>query len=238
MPVSDDIHLVDGRYQRLDPSTGEYVHPGYKSESHRRRSQIVGELALLAMPLGYGALLARRVHLGIKGVRRINVGKFGGRYYDTTRRKFISKADYRSRFGLPRTTFEAVKLPHTVYKEAVKKAQRRFPRTFRVTRTVDFVRDPSGFLKKKYIPYYGFVTAVSGGYGIYRKFVRNYGSEDDGGSRPAFPQTAVLPGRLPGGLVNPNTKHKPTRSPSGSCPPGHRWSSASRTCVPLRRNRA
>ena len=242
MPVADDIHLVDGRYRRY-VGHGEYVHPGYKSESHRRRSQLAGELALLAMPLGYGAALARRAHYGIKGVRRIQTGKFGGRYYDVQRRKFISAAEYRSRFGLPRTAFEAAKFPHRMYKQAVSKAYKRFPRTMKWTRRVEFARDPAAFMKKKYIPYYGFLYTVSGGYGLYRKYVRpNEGVPIPGSTRiPLVHNRLDRDGELmPPVRSEPFTQHRPSRIPSQSrrCPPGHRWSPSARRCVPLRKNRS
>ena len=244
MPLPNDVRRgPGGRYQRY-VGHGEYVDLAYKSERHLRRSQVIGEFALLAMPIGWGIGVARRVHYGIKGVRRIKTGKFGGRYYDTVRRKFISRAEYRSRFGLPRTTIEAAKLPHRMYKSGVQRAYRRFPRTTKWARRVDFARDPSGFLKRKYIPYYGFFTAVSGGYGLYRTYVRPpQGDESIPGITrvpPSFNRLDRLGEPLPAVPKEPYHPHRPSQIPSQSrrCPPGHRWSSSVRRCVPLRKNRS
>lgn len=225
-------------------------HPAYQDRIDRAQSRVdalrdfvptardrfAAELLLLAIPVGWGLRGLRGLHYGIKGARRINVGKFGTRYYDDAAKRFVSRDVYRSRAGLPRAVLDTARMPNLAYKRQVARVQSRFPRTSRAYRRIQFIRDPVETLKRRHIPYYGFGLSVAFGYDRYRR-VRRYMGDTD---RSADPGDPIGGGPLPPASSKPSIRtHKTgTRSQNRGCPPGHRWSRKLRKCVPLRRKRS
>lgn len=250
MPVADDIHLVDGRYQRL--VDGEYVHPGYKSEDHRRRSQLVGNALLFMVPVA-GPI--RGLHWGIKGAkwnRAAQQYQSIGRIYGRPGRSFVSRVDFARRPGLPGTARQAARAPHKWYQGVKTKLATKFPRTARTYGRYKFLTDPVETLKKRHIPYYGLVTGAAVIYDRWNT-VAGLISSLPGKKDPRPPIGGIRgePTRRPfpvytgsGEVIppmaqpsSPRTSSR-TKSQNRRCPPGHRWSSQARKCVPLRRKRS
>ena len=253
MPVADDIRLVDGRYQRY-VGHGESVHPGYKSEAHRRRSVLVGNLALAAMPLGLGA---GALHIGLKGSRwnraagtyqAIKAEKFyspsAARFF--TIRKFVSPAARKVKKGLPGRTVQAAKAAdYAIY--SIGKKVREAPiigGAVRLHDKVSFIRNPVHTVAKR-LPIVGTGILAHHAYGRVKSLYDSYIYGDMPGD-PGDPRVPIIfnawdgqgeplpPRRIPS---SPQQRKSESKSRS-RCPPGHRWSSKSRKCVPYARKRS
>ncbi len=229
-------------------------HPAYqpmvdqwraRSEAPRREitaaDRIAAELLISAIPLGWGFRALRGLHWAAKGAR----WNAQARRYQAIRatpgirgRPFVSKVDYSRRYGLPRYAHGVAKLPHKAVKTARAELHRRFPVPSRIYSGYRMVTDPGQFLLRKYVPYYGLAVGVAAGYKRGRDISRWVRDRIDGDGEPSRPDPA---GQMSKTVKNPlarSTHNTRTRSQNRGCPPGHRWSSSARKCVPLRRNRA
>ncbi len=225
-------------------------HPAYQDRIDRARSRadavrdfvptardrFAAEALLTAIPVGWGLRGLRGLHYGIKGARRIRVGKFGTRYYDHAAKQFISRDVYRSRAGLVRTSHEVARIPDRVYKRLVGRVQARFPRTSRLYRQVKFVSDPVETIKRRHIPYYGLGVGVAYGYDRFRRFRRHLEGSDPTPSEPGVGDVSLSSASKEKQYLR--SRANKNRKSISRCPPGHRWSSKARKCVPVRRNRA
>jgi len=239
LPVADDIYLVDGRYQRL--VDGEFVHPGYKSEAHRRRSEVIGNLILAALPLGLGA---RAAHVAVKQARwvpRAKVHQSTVRVAGQRGRPWVSSADYASRPGLPTKSWVKYR-DFRALKASASKEIGDLPiigRVVRLRSRVSFLRDPVTWTAKR-IPLVGGYVIAKENWNRFNRLIDyiNSGLDNDGEPpyRPPFEQTPVqLPGTSSKSLVS--STHKKPHFPKGRCPPGHRWDSRVGKCVRSRRRR-
>ncbi len=247
MPVPDDVRRgPDGRYQRY-VGHGEYERLPDKSEAHRRRADLIGNVLLMGVPLGG---VAQRGHWLLKGARPVvangrryaSITRTSGLSYRYIRPGFIPKRVYQRRWGLPRYSREAAKLPDRVKTSMIRKAQKDFPRTSAVISRTQFLLNPVKFLKKRYIP-----VPLLWGYQQKDRFdslwntlvigdrpntgesgqVTKPHREFDGAGEPLPPR--VLPSISPQRLRKSKSQ--------GRCPPGHRWSSKLKKCVRSRRRR-
>ncbi len=253
MPVADDIRLVDGRYMRY-VGHGEYVHPGYKSEAHRRRSVLVGNVALAMVPV---AGLGSRAHIALKGSKwNRAAGTYQAikpsRFYSRAQRrqfnirKFVSPAQRAAKKGLPGRTMQAVKsADYAIYR--VGKKIREAPLiggAVRLHDKISFLRNPVHTVARR-LPIIGSGILAHGTYvrvkSIYDSYIYGDMPGDPGPSRVpiVFNEWDGQGQPLPPRAISPSPQQRTSKSKIRSrCPPGHRWSSKARKCVPVRRNRA
>lgn len=232
-----------------------------------RGERVLMEGLLLAVPLGSLIRGGRAVNYAIKGARPIRYATASGTrkkmYYDTGRKRIISRRDYRNRAGL----YEKMRNPDRAGRILYKKADRQlrsgrftgpvmrgYDKATRLEMLVN--RGPLYYLAYKYMP-----RAVRTGMavGAFYLFVRDL-IKSPGSSEPVKePETPSGPrveydpgprelivfnrlGRSPPTLGRVLQKKIGSRTSSKSkkhrCPPGHRWSSRLRKCVRVNGRRA
>ena len=198
-----------------------------------------------------------RAHIALKGSRwnraagtyqAIKAEKFyspsAGRFFKI--RKFVSPAQRAARKGLPGRTLQAVKSADYAFYSLGKKAREApiIGGAVRLHDKVSFLRNPVHTVAKR-LPIIGSGIFAHGTYVSVRSLYDSYIY----GDMPGDPGSVRVPivfntwdGQgepLPPRRIPSSPQQRTSKSKIRSrCPPGHRWSSKARKCVPLRRNRA
>jgi hypothetical protein len=241
--------VTDERHRRL--GRGDY---DTRSPSEKKRDNIENlfTVATLALPIGWAYRGLRALHYGArfgKGARPIVFAGKGGkqqvRFYDASRKRFISKSEYHAREGIgatPRARALYKKAEQKVESTRVVRLARKGSRTYRL---VD--QGPSAYMRQRFLDKViprpiQWATAGALAYDRTTDFIDDITSDDDtSGSYRRYRTTVVLNKHQP--LPGSNQSKfglKSITSTSGSlpsprCPPGYRYDRGTRSCVPLRK---
>jgi len=186
---------------------------------------------------------------GARGVTFVRNGRQVRAIRDIRTGRFITRGQYRGKEGL----YTKMRMPDRIARTMYSRVTNRIARTpagrlyARGRKYQSMYEGPKSYLFNRYAPRE--VRYGVAGYGIYRWVKDKYPdlTKSDG----------VIPGsgdrvklvfntldnsgeRLPPIFQKSFTPHRRSRTSSsrGRCPPGHRWSSKARKCVPLRRKRS
>lgn len=223
------------------------------AEKKRDSRENLITVATMALPVGWVFRGARALHYGHKlgkGAKPIVFTGRGGkqqvRFYDTVRKRYISRAEYSRRGGLE----TAPRYAREGYKSGTRYLERRFPRTVRTLRRAEQVRSlarrgPVGFAKQRLlnriVP-----RPVQWGVGLYGAYVTVENTVGDlfhveeAGSYRRFRTPRVFNER---GSLAPSNQSKKVRwiynrhmkKSQPRCPTGFRYDPQSNSCVRVRR---
>lgn len=240
--------ITDERHKRL--GRGVY---DLRSPAEKKRQNIENTLFVASMfvPVGLGYRAFRFLHYGSKfgkGARPIVFTGKGGRqqvrFYDTSRKRWISRSEYHSREGIggvyPRS------------REMVRKAEARIERTLPVRMARKGQRastlihhGPFGYVRQRALDRVlprSVQYIIAGGLAIDRttEFIDNITDDDESSGSYRRYRTALAFGKHEP-LSRSNREitglNSRTLSPFPSlpkCPPGFRYHSGTKSCVPLR----
>ncbi len=185
---------------------------------------------------------------GSRGTTFVRQGYVVSQFRHTRSGRFISKSAHQSKRGL----VETARIPDRLVRTTWKRASNRFARSpvgrvYGKGKTVhSMYTGPRAYLFNRYAPRevrYG--VAAWGFYQIgkdkYSDLFSSNGPSPEHSDRVKLVPNQYdgagepLPPRAPPSLSPQRTSKSKFRS---RCPPGHRWSSKARKCVPLRRKRS
>lgn len=236
--------ITDERHKRAGRGVYDTRTPAEKKRENIENTLFV---ASMIVPVGWAFRGLRAVHYGYKGSRPIVFAGKGGRqqvrFYDTTRKRWISKSEYHSREGIggvyPRGKALARKAEQRIERSLPVRMARKGQRVSTL-----YHHGPFGYVRQRVLDRVLPRSAqyiIGAGLAIDRtsEFIDNITTDDESsGSYRRYRTTLAFDKHEP--LSRSNLKfglNSRTLSPSPSlpkCPSGYRYHRGTRSCVPLR----